>query len=1262
MNHLLPHPIPAMVARGQNYTTFEAVTLFLDFSGYTSLAEAIMRQGKHGAEELAGIVNDTFGPVITAIYAHGGYISGFAGDAFTAIFPVTPSALPETQAHHACAAAWHIRHLFENRTVHTQAGEYPLAVKIGLALGLVECGILGDASHRAYYYRGPAIDACGQAEHFCQKGDIVLSDPLQALVRTDVEPVEISFCRLVNYPDSPLPPAVFPTYPPEALTAFFNASLLETSHTGEFRHVACVFVSFREFSRPELEAFAQDLLREVDKREGYVTNFDAGDKGANSLILFGAPITHENDLARGLQVALYLREKYGENVRCGITVGQVYFGRLGIPERCEIANLGNATNFAARLMMRATWGQILVPGRVAQNPGFAFTRLGEFPYKGFSAPILTYQLDREKASSEQFFVGPMVGRDRELNLLVEDAARIGNGETRAAVLYGEAGVGKSRLTFAVRQALGARVMWLTGQTDPILHQALNPFVYLLREYFEQNPDTPEENVARFERRFQQLFALPLPDPLRGELLRTQSFLGALLNLHWPTSLYAQLQDAKLRYENTLSALRAFLLALTCSRPVVLELEDGHWFDEATREFLARLTRQGERYPLWVLITSRYADDGSCPPFPLGVWPVLHLELGHLPSEDLRRLATLQFAGEVHDDLLALLEERTQGIPFFIQQFAWYLTESRAVEQRAGQWYLKNEISGLPESLTALLISRLDRLPSAVKHVVQIASVLGREFDTRLLATMLDTDISAAIENAEQAQIWSAVNEVRYIFKHALLRDAAYDMLLRVRLRELHQMVVLAYEKLYTGDLSPYLDELAYHAEHSGRADKQRQYFLAAGDAAKASYRNAAALRHYERLLPLLPDPTTQIDLYLKYGAVLELIGKWQDAEKSYQTALGLAEQNQDASALAQCQQSVAHLFRQRGDYETALKGFERAKTEWEAVGDPRGLSQVLTDMGVLWFRIGNYEASQRSLEQGLALARTHNYPIQISNALSTLGSIAHEKGDYALAQNYYEECLAYKTQQGDPRGIAAAFNNLGLVASRRDQQELAIEFHEKSLTIKREVGDKWGIAGSLNNLGQTLFFLENYALSQQAFQESLTICKDLGDKWGTTLVLNNLGDVARLLGDHPLALEYYTEALALCRSTNNKRGESLLLNNKGHVMFAFGNFVEARSCYVEAFALAQSIQHPFEIATSLLGLANIVFTLDRTNAQYAAHLLSAAHKFMEINHAPLSKFEQELYDQLVENVRNHLQADFSPAWEEGRRLNPADILSHIITG
>jgi class 3 adenylate cyclase len=798
----MPHFIVEHFAQGAMHGHFSAATMFVDVFGFTQITEALMQYQKDGAEILTDALNRVFGPLVARVYDHGGMITTFAGDAFTAVFPIEDEDESDVAVRLALMA-FDIQDFFaQHGELTTKYGEFTLGVKVGLGLGEVAWGIVGEEGRYTYFFRGPAIDAATGAEHYADQCDIVASASiwphLAAVTQAEARDGH-QVLREIAPSDHPEPetkasaPSVLDR---EMLTPFvLDAALdmVDSDARAEFRQVASVFISFDLPEAPAqaettLKAFVSQVMSTALEYGGYFNKLDFGDKGAVMLILFGAPVGHENDIERAANFLLTLRE-WAENAafadlrwRAGMTYGMAYAGILGGEARCEYTAIANVVNFASRLMSRAQWGQILTSEAGTNLYNVDVVHVGDFEYKGFAMLRPTYQLLRRTIRTEGFFEHPLVGRGRELQRLLNAAEPLFEGQCAGlAYIYGEAGIGKSHLAYVLRQELRRNhtIRTFVGQTDQILRQAFNPFTYFFKRYFDQSPEaSSDENKARFTSRLDRLILrlrsldpnkdevanAPAPHALADELDRTRSVLGALLGLYWPDSLYESL-DGNLRYQNTLMAIKSLLLAESCFQPVVLKIEDLQWLDEASREALTVLFRNLPQAPLFVVVTSRYKDDGSRPALAIPeALPVTAVDLNVLAAADLRHLAEALLGGPVSDALVDLLVQRTQANPFFAQQFLYYFRENDLLTRASAPdgatqrpWTMKAEIpADMPTTINAILIARIDRLAQEVKDVVKAAAILGREFDDRVLAQMLASDVSSEVKAAEREQIWSPV--------------------------------------------------------------------------------------------------------------------------------------------------------------------------------------------------------------------------------------------------------------------------------------------------------------------------------------------------------------------------------------------------------------------------------------------------------------------------------------------------------------------------
>ncbi|HHS96166.1 MAG TPA: adenylate/guanylate cyclase domain-containing protein, partial [Phaeodactylibacter sp.] len=648
----------------------------------------------------------------------------------------------------------------------------------------------------------------------------------------------------------------------------------------------------------------------------YFKEVDFGDKGGLMPFFFGAPTSYENNVRRALEFVLNVYEQTtalqdkGLVLRAGISSGIAYAGIIGGASRSQYAILGNPVNLAARLTMKACWGQIRVDENVQKNPSFHFEFVESIHYKGIEEPVATFLLLDKKTDSHVVFSGAMVGRDEELGALlsfVEDSFL--KGKAHITYIFGEAGVGKSRLAFELKNALEKNkdFYWFACPADQILHKPFSPFLSLLKDFFEQHADNkPEQNRQNFERIFQsllqQLTALPGEQYLstKKELLRTKSILAAQLGIYYQGSLWSSL-DAQGRYQNTLIAYKNYIEATALLKPLVLEIGDAHWYDTDSIGLLNALGKQLQDFPITFLVTSRYLDDGSKPMLfhndILASVLTQAFDLNMLSAQAVRYFAEDKLGGATSESFHSFLMKISNGNPFYLEQILTYLQECQSIHKQNGQWNADTATLSLPNSMNAVLVARIDRLSKLVKETVKAAAVIGREFELPVLSEVMmqsepnyqkkhnaDTLLKQQVQKAEEGQIWSAISELRYIFKHALLRETIYDMQLHSRLRKLHLLIGSAIEKLYAQRLEEKYVDLAFHFEKAQVIDKTVYYLEKAADFARDNFQNQQAVAFYQKLEKIFKKQKQDKDIVrvlLKKGPVLEMIGEWEVAEENY---------------------------------------------------------------------------------------------------------------------------------------------------------------------------------------------------------------------------------------------------------------------------------------------------------------------------------------------------------------------------------------------
>ncbi|MCB9265657.1 MAG: tetratricopeptide repeat protein [Lewinellaceae bacterium] len=1232
MKNLIPHFIQEQYLSGNTHGRFEAYTLFVDLSGFTPLTEALMRQGTRGAEELSNVLNEIFEPLVRMAYAKGGFIPYFAGDAFTAIFPTEGQPMGPIDVIQGAMLA---RNLFSKRQF--RFGNFTIGIKFGLSHGTVEWGIVGGVA-KAYYFRGAPIDGCAACQMKARDKDIVIDDALrQHLAKgqfglIDLEPGFYMIKGGIPSEEASIVPAKLPPIERGVAMQFLPDAVARYNQEGEFRTVISVFISFEGVeTHALLNDFASIVLQQINNFSGYFKEIDYGDKGGVLVGFFGAPVSFENNSDRALEFISSIREelrglqsKSSLRYRVGVTIGTAYTGIVGGVERCQYAAVGNRVNLAARLMTYAAWDEVLVDEEIQKNHHFHFLNRGDIEYKGIKGLVPTFRLVGRNYEAHTSYAGDMVGREEELKQLLDFSRPLFEGESAGiAYIFGEAGIGKSRLVHELKNVLYGQhlVHWHTCQSDQILKKPFNPFIYFLKNYFEQYPEsTSLANIQNFEGRFKQLqeelasAVRPEAEPIRRELVRTRTVLAALIGLNFQNSIWDQL-DAKGRYQNTLSAIINLLIAESLIHPVVIELEDGHWLDDNSRELLQEFVRHIGRFPIMLVITSRYKDEGTRPEIISEALlreqekPVLEIDLNNLQPESVRAFAELRLGGAIHDEFFELLLRTSNSNPFYLEQILEYFSESSLLDEEDGKWTIRDKNVKLSSSINAILTARIDRLSTLVKETVKAAAVIGREFEVPILSEVMKTQdeflrrngnsaalLKEQIRRAEKGQIWHAMNELRYIFRHSLLREAVYSMQLRARLQQLHRHIGEAIERLYTDNLDERYVDLAFHYEQAGVFDKTCEYLRKAADYARSNYQNQQALDYYEKLLKKLSrqkDVADQIQTHLKKGKVLELIGKWDECEKAYERALKLAKQSRDVLLLGQANNSMGRLLMLKGDYPRAMSILQIAVGLFESIDDKAGIAKAYGNMGNLYFRQGSYDEAKGFFEQSLEIGHSSIEPTSNAQVAANLGLTYMNQGNYDEGIRCQQSQLDICEQHNDKQGMATLYTNMGIVFFEKGDYDAALEAYQKGLALSEELGNKLLTSIAIGCIGSVYERKGDYKRAMENFQRDLAICEELGDKQGIAIALGLIGELLSVEGDFHGAIEYLQKNLMLCEELGYQKGIAKAVNTLGDVFYYTKQYDRSLHFYDRAIDVTRKINNRLVLGASLVEKGVVLIELDR---------------------------------------------------------------------
>ena len=653
--------------------------------------------------------------------------------------------------------------------------------------------------------------------------------------------------------------------------------------TGERKQVTVLFADVSGFSSLSERLDPEDvhalinhafelMLAEVHAYEGTVNQF----LGDGLMALFGAPVAHEDHAQRAAHAALGMQQalaRYREElqrergidfrVRLGLNTGLVVVGAIGDNLRMDYTAVGDTTNTAARMQQLAEPGQILVAESSQRliAPYFQLSQRGTFRVKNREQPVATWELHQPRpgvsrlAARAAHGLSPFVGRDDALAELERAwaAARAGRGQV--AFVVGDAGIGKSRLLFELQHRIGDAATWIQG--DCISYGQSIPFLpvaaMLKRNFGLADDDREVDVIAKIERGCAFLASdAPTVEP----------FLRYLLSVDPGDPAIARMDPAQRRAQ-IVAALHRLTAAGSRRRPIVLVVEDAHWIDSATEDYLKSLVDSIPGLAALLILTYR--------PFyqqPFGdrtyFW-----RLALQPVEEAAALRIVQATLAVEElpaELVAAIAGKAEGNPFFLEELGRALVETGAVHAAEGRLTLTQPAAllAVPETVQDVIAARLDRLAEAQKRTVQTASVIGRAFALSLLRRVSDVQSQLEQSLAELKRIEViyerlGAQDLEYVFRHALTQDVAYGSMLQSERRRLHALIGAAIEEVHAERLDERTEELVYHFTRGevwhkvvpyAREAAERAAALCVDDRAVGFYETALqALRH----LPETPD-------------------------------------------------------------------------------------------------------------------------------------------------------------------------------------------------------------------------------------------------------------------------------------------------------------------------------------------------------------------------------------------------------------------------
>jgi predicted ATPase/class 3 adenylate cyclase len=946
------------------------------------------------------------------------------------------------------------------------------------------------------------------------------------------------------------------------------------------------------------------LIQKVHDYDGTVNEFT----GDGIMALFGAPIAIEDAPQRAIRSAHAIHVEISKlneelrqgtdrippiRMRIGIHTGSVVVGTLGNDLRVEFKAVGDTVNLASRMEGLAESGSTYVSEATFRltEGYFLYEALGNFKIKGKSAPVKAFRVIGPKNRRTRFDVSAgsgltsFIGRERELELLIDGFKRAKDGRGQAFSIVSEAGVGKSRLLYEFRKAIASDdVTFLEGKC--LSYSQGVPYhlhIDTLKANFDIRDDDRETTIRKKVRKGLSI--------LNVDEDATLPFFLELLSVK-VSELDLTAISPEIKKDRILNALKRIVLKGSEIRPLVLAYEDLHWIDSSSFDYLKYLLEiiPGARILLIFTYRPDFKNNFGAKSYHS------QIVLNRLSNrESLTMVHQMLGAFALDSKLEEYILKKTDGVPFFIEELIKSFRETKIIEEIDGTYCIVNDMEkiSVPASVQDVIMVRIDALPETGKRLLQTAAVIGREFNHDIIKHVADLSQDqllstlSLLKETEHLYERGIYPHSTYIFKHALTQEMAYNSLLSKRKKSIHKKIGKSIEQLKSDNIEEHYEILVYHYSRSDDHASTLKYLdLANQKAARLCAMNEAKL-YFDESMRLLDDLDEsdenrfqRISLLARQGTVIELLLKFQEYYDLLVRYEPLAKEIDNPKLIGAYYVQLGQCHFAFGHYDNALKTLSQAVALCVSVGDTENAAHAYAYLILAHLDQGNYEEALKLKDDLVRMNEQRSNIRWYVRGVSAVGNAYSFLGKWRHAIQEGKSALNVAMQTNDDSLVSLAASNLTLSYCFQGDTDAALYYGRLAVKNAKTPGDtsrsKRSLGWALCRSGQTemgIKYLEDAVLPM--FQSG-------GFKAFEIPLQCFLGDGYWMGGDHQKALKVLKKGLAMAEKSNGR----FFIGFASRIMaqmYTKNDPLQSESLFKRSIGIFKELKAENEMAMAMIG-------------------------------------------------------------------------------